>query len=75
MAGEAVVYRQPPIEQLAARRGERRDRHAEHLERVRREPLYTTAATMGISERRLAQMSREQILEMLLERDDGVGTS
>jgi hypothetical protein len=42
---------------------------AQHLEALSRQPLYTIAATRGVPERRLAHMSREDILEMLLGRD------
>ena len=37
----------------------------EHLEGLPRQPLYTIAATKGVPERRLAQMSREDILDLL----------
>jgi len=45
------------------------------LEGLPRQPLYTMAASWGIPERRLSQMSREDILEMLLRRDRAAGTS
>jgi hypothetical protein len=45
------------------------------LEGLPRQPLYTMAASRGIPERRLSQMSREDILEMLLRRDRAAGTS
>ncbi len=37
----------------------------EDLEGLPRQPLYTMAATRGVPERRLAQMSREEILALL----------
>src|SRR3954451_16381853 len=47
----------------------------DHLEALPRQPLYTMAASWGIPERRLSQMSREDILERLLRRDRAAGTS
>jgi hypothetical protein len=45
------------------------------LEGLPRQPLYTMAGSWGIPERRLSQMSRDDILEMLLRRDRAAGTS